>query len=832
MPLLHPLLAGPNRRRRTDMGRSPIHPTRLLRRLACAVPALLVAVPALAQEGGSPVTLSSLGLQDSGADVILTIAASGRPNCGDFMVSEPPTLVISCAGMSMGSLEPVTTVGTPTVDRLELAESSDAQGTNTELRVRLGAVLAYDRKVEGNALIVTLHKKEGEQPKTDAIADALGEAESKPAERAAGTPPPAKLRIESTRTGELSSVAGEHTFEGAANQIRGVDFQQDAQAGVSRLVLTAASDMDYQTSYPSETRLVISIRDAALGTGLERKIDTSKFASAVDQIAAFRSRQVAGEVKIVVDMREAVTPSISQQGPVLLVDFPIPPSVAGATYETAPAVEAYEVPGDDGVVEEEGDKPIESATARERIIDEGGIIRDPAKQARHRAKSIFGGEGVFLGEIDPNHQWRGFPINLNLVSANIHNVFRLTSSVSKLNIVSSDDVEGTVTVQLNEVPWDQALAAILQAKGLGAVQYGNIIRVAPIETIRKEREDAAAAKTAEEESLPLRVLTLPLNYAAAAEVMKQLEEMLSKRGSATFDERTNSLIIRDIDRNLTQVRQLVRALDTRTPQVHIEARIVEANQAFSRSLGIQWGGNLNFSPATGAPTGLFFPNSIGVSGGNTATTVSGTGASQGGRPTNFTTQPNYVVDLPASQSATTLGVSLGSITGMVNLDLRLSAGEATGTGRIISAPSITTVTNRAAVIRDGARIPYETASLRGTNVEFVEAVLLLQVTPQITAEGTIFLDVQITKNRPDFANAVRNLPTIQIKEAKTTVMVNDGDTTVIGGVYSFEESLNKTLVPGLGRIPVLGWLFKTTNKRTDRRELLVFITPTIVKQTN
>ena len=189
-----------------------------------------------------------------------------------------------------------------------------------------------------------------------------------------------------------------------------------------------------------------------------------------------------------------------------------------------------------------------------------------------------------------------------------------------------------------------------------------------------------------------------------------------------------------------------------------------------------------------------------------------------------------MVDLPAAAQSGSIGLSLGSVSGMVALDARLTAGESNGTGKIISAPSITTVTNRPATIRDGARIPFQTASLRGTNVQFIEAVLLLTVTPQITADGTIFLDIQVTKNRPDFGTSINNLPSIEIKEAKTTVMVANGDTAVIGGVYSYEESINRQFVPGLGKIPILGWLFKTTNKRQDRRELLVFITPTIVQQ--
>ena len=789
--------------------------------------AMAMTLPALAQE--SPGTLTSIGLSDTGESVVVELVASERPNCGDFMITEPPTLVVSCTNLNAGSVDPVMRVGNGVVDRIEVSQSSDADRTNTEVRISLSGVLTYDQAVAGNTLTLTLHREGAGETnpveEEDASADEADDAEETSSDRAARS----SVTVSGGPVGDgLSSVSGAHAYRGSGNKIRGVDFQQKLESSVSRLVITGSSVLDYSTAYPSDNRVVVAIRDASLGSGLERKIDTSQIASAVTGVSAFRSRQNKGEVKVVIDLREPVTPTISEDGMSLVIDFPIPPSVAGATYSSPVITQSSQ---DDGIVDSgDDDDVIESAVGREVLIGTGGELSDPSKTQRRRTKNLFGGDGVFLGEIDPNHQWKGDPLNLNLVNADIHNVFRLISAVSGLNIVSSDDVDGEVTVALKVVPWDQALAAILQAKGLGAVQYGTILRVAPINSIRKEREDAAAAKSAEIESLPLRVLTLPLNYANANEVMAQLDSMLSKRGSLAFDERTNSLIIRDIDRNLSQIRQLVKALDTRTPQVHIEARIVEANSSFSRSLGIQWGGNLNFSPQTGAPTGLFFPNTIGLSGGGTASTVSASGTSAtGGQGTNFTTVPNYVVDLPAAAQSGSIGLSLGSISQLVNLDARLTAGESNGTGKIISAPSITTVTNRPATIRDGARIPYQTASLRGTNVQFVEAVLLLQVTPQITADGTIFLDIQVTKNRPDFGAAINNLPTIQIKEAKTTVMVANGDTAVIGGVYSYEESINRQFVPGLGKIPVLGWLFKTTNKRQDRRELLVFITPTIVR---
>lgn len=810
------------------MGRS-ITNTRVGLGLGLAAAFLLPAAPAAAQQSADMATLSSVGLRDSGGDIVLEMAATARPNCGDFTITEPPTLVVSCAGMTMGSVEPVMSVNNGVVEKIEVSESSDASGTNTEVRVYLTALVGYDAATAGQVLTLTLHSREqrgGPSAEEDAIARAMSEAEPARPVAISGI----DLRVESTRTGELSSVAGDHVFADAGVQIRGVDFQQKLESSVSRVVITGSRTLDYTTAYPSDSRMVIALRNATLGSGLERRLDTSQFASPVVGISAFRSRQNADEVKVVVDLREAVTPTLTERENALIIDFPIPPSIAGAAYEAPQVIEpSVEVqPEDDAIAE---DAPIESAIGRERLIGDAGDVRDPAKVARRRVKSVLpGSEGMFLGTIDPAHQWTGFPLNLNLVDANIHNVFRLISAVSKLNIVSSDDVSGTVTVQLTEVPWDQALAAVLQAKGLGAVQYGNIVRVAPIGTIRKEREDEAQINIAQVDSLPVHVLTLPLNYASAEAVMEQLQDMISKRGSLAFDERTNSLIIRDIDRNLNPIRELVRTLDTRTPQVHIEARIVEASNSFSRALGIQWGGNLNFSPLTGAPTGLFFPNSIGLSGGNTATTVTGNASTTGGRPTGFTTVPNYVVDLPGAASGGSLGMSFGSISGLINLDARLTAGETNGTSKIISAPAITTVTNRMATIRDGARIPFETASLRGTNIQFVEAVLLLEVTPQITADGTIFLNISLTKNRPDFGQAIGNLPTIQIKEASTTVMVADGDTTVIGGVYNYETSINRDFVPGLGKIPVLGWLFKRTSKREDRRELLLFITPTIVQQ--
>lgn len=781
--------------------------------------------PATTEVAAATAVLSGVAVRDVGGDIVLELTTTTRANCTDYPItSGEPTLVLECAGLDMGEVQAVQQVGNGVIQRVEVAEQADSNGTSTQIRVVLAEMLAYEKVVTANAVTLTL-RRAGSAPSTsaDAIADALAAPATTPAPTASSD----AFRLQGTRTGQLSSVDGDHGFANAGTQIRGVDFQQLLAEGVSRLVITGSSRLDYQWSSPADDQVVIAVKNAVLGSGLERRLDTSRYASAVKEVAAFRSRKSDGEVKVVVSLREKVSPNFQVVGDVLVVDFPIPPSVAGAAYTAPEVVENYAAPA---VVEEvKQEDRIESATGRERQITGTGQALDPAKKARASQHFVFGTD-AFLGEVPDGHQWKGQVMSLDFVDMKIHNVFRMISNVGKVNIITSDDVEGTVSMRMVGVPWDQALAAVLQSKSLGATQFGSIIRVAPIETIRKEREDAAAAQMAKQDAQELGIIVLPLNYASAGAVMKQLENMQSKRGTVNFDDRTNTLIVRDLPDNLKQIRELVRGLDEATPQVHISARIVEASQSFTRSLGIQWGGNLDFSPATGAPTGIFFPNSVGVSGGQTSSQVAATGGQAiGGRPTGFTTVPNYVVDLPAAGNAATLGLSLGSLTGAVNLDARLSASESAGTGKVIAQPSITTVTNQMATITDGARIPYETASLRGTNVQFVEAVLKLEVLPQITQDQSIFLTVNLTRNRPDFGNAVRNLPTIQIKEAKTTVMVADGNTTVIGGVFTYEEAINKNFVPGLGRIPVLGWLFKNSQKRVDRKELLVFITPTILR---
>jgi type IV pilus assembly protein PilQ len=303
--------------------------------------------------------------------------------------------------------------------------------------------------------------------------------------------------------------------------------------------------------------------------------------------------------------------------------------------------------------------------------------------------------------------------------------------------------------------------------------------------------------------------------------------MLSDRGKIEVDERGNQLIIRDKADNVAQIRELLRRMDRPNRQVNIEARFVEANSSFARRLGIQWGTNVDASATTGFPTGWFFPNDIGISGGIVPRT---SGATSGGVPATFYApeQQSLLVDLGASNPVGSIAFALGSISGLVDVDARLSAIAAEGEAKIVSTPRIQALDNEEAVVTQGSRIPYQSASQNGTNVQFINAALELRVTPHITSDNMIFLDIDLSNDRPDFAISVQGNPGISTKSIQTKVMVADGDTTVLGGVYATTEQFLTNRVPGLGNIPILGYLFKNSERNRTQNEMLVFITPHVV----
>ncbi|HJL03024.1 MAG TPA: type IV pilus secretin PilQ [Polyangiaceae bacterium LLY-WYZ-15_(1-7)] len=430
-----------------------------------------------------------------------------------------------------------------------------------------------------------------------------------------------------------------------------------------------------------------------------------------------------------------------------------------------------------------------------------------------------------------NRRYAGRRIDLDFKDADIHNILRLLAEVGGVNIITTDDVSGSVTIRMQNVPWDQALDVILRAKGLGMERRGNLIRVAPIERLQKEAEAAVAAARAARELAPLETRIIPVSYADPAELAPRVGELLSERGSVAVDERTNVLIVRDVVDGMADVEELVRTLDTQTPQVLIEARIVEATSQYTRDVGIQWGGDVTMSSANGNPTGLVFPNNIGLTGGNYDNQTPTGGLSPFQQNVN---PPNFAVNLPAitgTGQGGALGLTLGSVGGNVNLNVRLSAAEANGTVRIISSPRILTLTNHEAHIAQGTLIPFSQVSAQGVNTAFQEAKLELRVTPQVTADGSVLMDVEITRDEPDFTRtSTRGDPTILKREAETTLLIPDGNTAVIGGIYTRNTGRNVDQVPFFGDIPVLGVLFQRRRVRDERNELLIFLTPRIVNR--
>jgi type IV pilus assembly protein PilQ len=399
-------------------------------------------------------------------------------------------------------------------------------------------------------------------------------------------------------------------------------------------------------------------------------------------------------------------------------------------------------------------------------------------------------------------QYTGEPLTLNLKDADIKDTLQKFSELTNLNIVLDPDVRGTVTVSLTDIPWDQALELILKINGLGYVLEGNVMRIAATQKLASEETGRQSLLKAQENNRPTKTVIQKLSYATADAAAATAKKVMSARGDIFVDARSNLLIIRELPEYLPTVLDLIKSLDTAVPQVMIEARIVEATRTFSRRLGISWGFNAIADQTTGNTTGLIFPNNGSVAG---------------------------TVSLPNGN--TILRATVGNVLDTFRLDMALSAAEARGLVKIVSSPKILTQTNKAASVQSGFQIPVQTTVNNTTTVLYIDATLRLDVTPQITAEGTVILDIKIQRREPAPGTNVtggQNVPLIT-RDATTTLMVRDGGTGMIAGIFKLTANDGQSMIPGLWKIPLLGGLFrnKTTSEETD--ELMIFITPRIMK---
>lgn len=528
---------------------------------------------------------------------------------------------------------------------------------------------------------------------------------------------------------------------------------------------------------------------------------------------------VPTENGLVVDFTEEGVRHALEAGPA-----PAPEPAAAVAAETPAGTSAAaeqgtgtSAPADAGAVPEsvpvpETGEPAESTSAAEKpvnpLVAAGGVkfeARPTGQDVSFRPVDRDASGNVVISQgarfrsraiSDNGPKYTGKRISLNFKDADLKDVFRLFHEITGFNIVLDPAVAGTLTIVLENVPEDQALDIILKNNGLDKVFENNVIRIATTQKLASEAAARKALLEAQElEEEPI-TFTRSLSYAKAEKVTPIIKKIMSKRGEVIMDERTNSLIISDLRDRQDPINRLIDALDEQTPQVVIEARIVETDREFERDLGIIWGAQKNTKIR--------------------------------GRQTDLTYD---VVGLDSAVTASKLGITYGNlaIDGFA-LNMTLEAFELNGDVKVLSAPRIATQNNQKAVIEQGVQIPVVSTTATQINVEFISASLKLEVTPQITKEGTVIMDVRVDNSSPDFVNRVGDVPPIITERAQTQILVTDGGTAVIGGIFKLNDSVTQAGVPGLSKIPGLGWLFKNKSINRKNTELLIFITPRIQKK--
>jgi type IV pilus assembly protein PilQ len=684
-------------------------------------------------------------------------------------------------------------------------------GNMTRLSVNLARAATYRVRADGTTLKITL------TPDEPTASMARG---------AAATPVESGVLVH-TAGADDAPAPSSLKAKGGAEQGTSVDdvhFERVPRSntcpnGCDRVTVSPSQVPAYALTTTPAGRVRLELKKTSVPEKLQRTLDVTQYRGVLKNVSTFADAE-SGSVIVEIERLPGETGGSSTgnvvvEGGKLVWSFELP-KPAGATRRTttmsaeepAPKVARIET----SIRETSGGDP----EIKVETIDgaSAGFTSTVNAQAA-------GGQGRFNGR----------RIDLDLKDADIHNVLRLLADVGRVNIVTADDVAGNITIRMRNVPWDQALDVVLQAKGLGMVRSGNLIRVAPMAQLQKERELKLAQQKQELDLAPLETRLIPVSYAQADELQARAKDFLSPRGSLAVDERTNVLIARDVSGNLNRIEELVRSLDTQTPQVLVEARIVEATSRYLRDVGIQWGGDTIFSEATGNPTGVAFPSRVGIAGGNYDPQTPTAGLSPFQRQVP---NPNFAVNLPAATgtgAGGALGLTFGSIDNTVNLGVRLSAAESSGMVRIVSSPRILTLDNREARINQGTLIPFAQVSAQGVQTTFQEAKLQLLVRPHVTADGSVSMHVKINRDEPDFnQTSARGDPTILKREAETDLLVMDGHTAVIGGIFTRNTGRNLDQVPFFGDIPILGVLFQRRRASDTRNELVIFLTPRIVNR--
>lgn len=562
--------------------------------------------------------------------------------------------------------------------------------------------------------------------------------------------------------------------------VTALDFKANENGGT--VVIKTTGTATYNTRVGADGRqLIVDIENATLPAKFKRPFNTKDFSGAIGLINAYQEKG-SKTARIIIQLKQPIQPTVTQEGGSIMV-------MALAGGDTPPAddqVAAPEPPAEEPVVVEEA--PVQAAAGDSNQALSGKTLDE-----------FLAGEMKFYGS----------PISIQVKDGDLRDVFNFISEESGLNLVLADDVGGKISLKLREIPWDQALIVVMQAKQLGYLRQGNIIRIAPLRSIRAETDQTRELIEAQKSLQPTRVKIFPISYAQSKDLVPQVQQFLSdKRGKVQADARTNSLVVTDTADVLAKVGKIIQSLDTQTPQVMIEGKIIEAKDNWSRSVGISWNivngarslGNLNRS---GVPSATF------------------------------------------AAAADSPNLSLGTF-GLINdfdtLTSTIQLGEAEGNTKILSSPRIVAINNQKASIQQTQETPIQTTVVTSgggasTSVSFKQAKLQLDVTPQITAEGGVLLSISVLQEFFGSSTPVGGATTgssvavpVESRKADTTILVKNGQTAVVGGIYSSNDTENGEGIPFLRKIPLIGRLFGSETLVKAKNELMIFLSPRILNQ--
>jgi type IV pilus assembly protein PilQ len=714
---------------------------------------------------------------------VYIIGDGNLANYNVFPLTDPARLVLDLMGV--GSDVPKTTVppSDALVKKIRLGTHSDKVRVVFDLVPAAG--LPYQVLSAGDRLVVSFKPGSGF--------------------------PPSPQTVEITPTAQPRSAVAVRPAApvGKPVTISAIDFNL-VESNKSRLTVSGNRPLEAEIQITGANSISLIFPNAKLPKHLQRHIDTGQFASAVNVIDPRPMKGVPGTVELYIEMREMVPYHVAQDENRVYLDFDastLPPSEPIELGKPATVAEARSPEAETSVpmaVEPPAAAEEAVAPAAPKPAEAMAAVAEEAAPAE--AEKTAAAEAMEAA-LPPEQleRYSGQKISLDLQEVDIRNVLRLLADVTGKNIVVEPNVKGTVTLKVDSVPWDQVLELILKINDLGQVSEGNVIRIATADKIKtdldRRRDEVEAKKELMAASRDLGEITteyLQVNYADVNDISVQIDNIKSEKGTISVDGRTNLIIYSDFPRRIETAKDILARLDKATQQVMIEARIVSANTNFSRQLGVSWNARYDVNSLSTANTtrSLDLVSSV----------------------------------LAPTSSIGTFGVDFSRIaTNILNLDMRLDALEEAGEGRVISSPRIFTLDHVQALIQQGDQIPYPQRTEEGTiSTAFAPATLSLTVTPHITPDGNVRLEVSVKKDEADFSRTVQDVPAIRTQEAQTELLINDGDTIVIGGIVIRDTEWSEDRVPFLWRIPIFGWLFKNRQVSETKDELLIFLSPNIV----